>query len=494
MVGTVLPKKRRREEVLPSEDYVREAIPHRLGTFDMTMIFLMIVFFINNPVATVGAGTAAFTYWIIGALVFFLPCIIATTQLGTMFPHEGSLYNWTYKALGNFWSFFVGVSFWVAGMLGMVGSAAIAVTFLQGLNGNWLAEPRLQGVLIVLILIFSSILSMQPFRTVQNLVNVSVLLMLGVIALLGLAALVWLGTGHHVATSFTRASDLAIQPGNYVLFSTVILAYLGANVSMTMGSEITDRSVISRHLSRGGLIVFVSYVIVTLALLVVQGPHAASIGPISVINTIDQVFAKFIGNITGVCVIAFFIVFTALLNSIFGRLLLVAALDRRLPIGLGELDENRVPFNAIMFQTIVAALFAAIVFLLPYLITFGNPVNLAKELFTLSLYAHSQVWAISSAFLFIDLLVLYMRDRQGFHMRRIFPMPVLWFCMLFAPVACVLAIVVTLFYSPIPQLIPNGQWGYLVGGLTVGWLVCAAMVSTLASNEAAWEDQIKEME
>jgi len=493
LVGSALPKKREREDVLPSEEYVRKAMPHKLGTFDMTMTFLMVMFFINNPVGTIGGGIAAFTYWIVGALVFFLPCIIATAQLGTAFPNEGSLYNWTYKALGSFWSFFVGVSFWAAGILGMVSSAGIAVSFLQGLNANLLAAPQLQGVFIVLVLIFSSVLSLQPFSTVQKLVNMTMLLMFGVIALLGLAALIWLVTGHPAATSFTHASDLAIQPGNYALFSTVILAYLGVNVSMTLGGEVTDRTVVSRHLFRGGILVFVSYLIVTLALLVVLGPHAAVGGPISIISTIDHVFGKFIGNISSACVIVFFIVFTALLNSIFGRLLLVAAVDRRLPIGLGKLDENRVPLNAIMFQTTIAVLFAAIVFLSPYLITFGNPVNLSNELFTVSLYAHSQVWAISSAFLFIDLLVLYLRDRQGFHARRIFPMAVLWLCILVAPIACLLTIIVTLSYSPIPQLIPSSQWGYIVGGLTVIWLACAALASIVASGEASWEDQSSEM-
>ncbi|TMD59910.1 MAG: amino acid permease, partial [Chloroflexi bacterium] len=354
VIGTKLPGKRWREEELPSEDYVRQAMPRKLGTFDMTMIFLMVMFFINNAVGTTGAGAAAFTYWIIGAFAFFLPCIIATAQLGTMFSHDGSLYNWTQKALGSFWSFFVGVSFWVPGILGMVGSAGIAVTLLQGLNRNWLAEPRVQGVFIVFILILSAILSLQHFRVVQIIVNMTTVLMLCVIALLGVAALIWLATGHHAATSITRASDLAIQPGNYVLFSTVILAFLGANVSMTLGSEITDFKVVSRHLFRGGLLVLVSYLIVTFALLVVQGPQAASSGPFSIIRTIDQVFGKFTGGIAVTCVIAFFIILTALFNSIFARLLLVAALDRRLPMSLGKLDENRVPLNAIIFQITVA--------------------------------------------------------------------------------------------------------------------------------------------
>lgn len=285
MIGTKLPGKRWREEELPSEDYVRKAMPRKLGTFNMTMIFLMVMFFINNAVGTTGAGAAAFTYWIIGAFAFFLPCIIATAQLGTMFSHDGSLYNWTQKALGSFWSFFAGVSFWVPGILGMVGSAGIAVTLLQGLNRNWLAEPRVQGVFIVFILILSAILSLQRFRVLQIIVNMTTVLMLCVIALLGVAALIWLATGHHAATSITRASDLAIQPGNYVLFSTVILAFLGANVSMTLGSEITDFKVISRHLFSGGLLVLVSYLIVTFALLVVQGPQAADHSQSSVPST-----------------------------------------------------------------------------------------------------------------------------------------------------------------------------------------------------------------
>lgn len=489
MVGTVFSKR----QALPSEDYVAGAMPYRLGTFDMTMTFLMVMFFINNPVEAVRGGAAAFTYWIIGTLIFFIPCIIATAQLGTMFPHEGSLYNWTYKALGEFWSLFVGISFWAPGILGMVSSAGIAVTFLQGLNSKWLAGPQAQGALIVLILIFSSILALQRFRTVQQVVNITMFLMLGVIALLGLAALIWLATGHAAATNFSQADNWSIHSGNYVLFSTVVFAYLGANVSMTLGSEISERKVIARHLFRGGLLVFACYLIVTFALSIVQGSHASNIGPFSIISTIDLVFGKFVGSIASVCVTTFFIVFTALLNSTFGRLLLVTAIDRRLPISLGKLDVNRVPLNAIMFQTIVAVLFVAIVFLLPYLINLGNPVNLANEFFTISLYARSQVWAISSLFLFINLLVLFLRDRRTFHAQRIFPMPVLWACICVAPLACILAIVVTLSYSPIPQLIPSTTWWYLVGGLTLIWFIGTAVGSLFASGEAAWEDLSHEM-
>lgn len=488
MFGALSKEKQVKEQALPSEDYVRKALPQRLTTFDMTMIFLMVIFFINNPVEIAGAGIAAFTYWIIGALLFFIPCIIATTQLGSMFFEEGSLYNWTQKALGSFWSFFVGASFWVSGVLGMIGSAAIVVSFLQGLNSNWLAGPQEQGVFIVFILILAAIISMQRFSIVQHMVNYATLLMLCVIALLGLAGLIWLASGHHAAVSFTHTSDLAIQPGNFAIFSTVILAFLGANVSMTIGGEIPERKTVSQHLFRGGILVLASYLIVTFALLVVLGPGAAVIGPFSIISVIDHVLGKFIGDVAAACMIVFFLILTALLNSIFARLLLVGALDRRLPVSLGRLDENRVPLTAIVFQTIVAVLFTAFVFLLPYLVSLGNPADLTNELFTVSLYAHSIIWAISSSFLFINLLVLYLRDKRTFHAQRIFPMPVLWACIIIAPLACVLAIIVTLSYSPIPQLIPSSFWGGIVGILTLLWLLFAGISSVLGGGEAAWED------
>lgn len=489
MIGTRPASNNRKEQALSSENYVRRAMPQTLGTFDLTMIFLTVMFFVNNPVVTAGAGAVAFTYWIIGALVFFIPCIIATAQLGTMFFHEGSLYNWTQKSLGSFWSFFVGVTFWASGVLGIVASAGLAVSFLQGLNSSWLAEAQAQGVFIVFILILASIIAMQRFRIVQSLVNCTAILMLGVIVLLGLAALFWLALGHPAATNLAPVgNNLSLQPGNYVLFGTVILAFLGANVSMTMGGEMTDRKAVTHHLFWGGTLVLASYLIVTFALLVVLGPRAAVLGPFSIISVIDLVFGKFMGDIAVICVITFFLVLTALLNSIFARFLLVGAIDRRLPVNLGRLDENRVPLTAIIVQTTVAVLFAMVVFLLPYLISLGNPVNLTNELFTVSLYAHSMLWILSSAFLFINILVLYLRDRRAFHARRIFPMPVLWLCIIVAPLACVLAIIATLSYSPIPQLIPTNLWGSIVGGLTVFWLFFAATCSTLATSQAAWED------
>jgi amino acid transporter len=474
---------------LPSESYVRRALPRGLSTFDMVTIFVMAGLLINNPVETVGAGVVSVTYWIIGAGVFLAPCLIASAQLGTMFFNEGSegsLYNWTQKALGSFWSFFVGVSFWASGVLGMVGSAGIAVSYLQGINHTILADSREQGLFIVFILIVSGVISMQRFRLVKHLVNYTTILLLIVIALLGIAAVAWLAGGHPAATSMAPTGS--IGAGNYAAFSAVIFAFLGANVSMALGGEISDRKVVTRHLFRGGVIILVGYLIVTFALLGIEGPQAAAEGPFSIISAITQVLGKPAGDFAAICMVTFFLTLTVLFGSIFSRFLLVGAIDRRIPLSMGRLDENRVPLAAIITQTTIAVLFASVVFLLPYLISLGNPVNLTNEFFTVSLYAHSIIWAIASAFLFLDLLVIMLRDRRAFQARRIFPMLVLWASIVLAPIACALAIIVALSSSPIPELIPTSLWGGIVGILTLVWLIFAGIMSMLASGEAAWED------
>ena len=45
----------------------------------------------------------------------------------------------------------------------------------------------------------------------------------------------------------------------------------------------------------------------------------------------------------------------------------------------------------------------------------------------------------------------------------------------------------TLAFSWNSTLIPNANWWYIIGGLTVMCLIVAAIGSMVASSEAAWE-------
>jgi amino acid transporter len=486
----------RKDIPLASEEYTVKAMPPILNTLDMTSIYLVAIFFIINGVSAAGGGAAGFTYWIVCGLTFFVPCAIATAQLGVMFPHEGSLYNWTHKALGGYWSFFIGFCAWFPGVLVIISGADGVVSCIQALNGSWLSPAYQQGLVIIGIIILSGIVSVQRFRTVQNIVNVVIIFTFLAVALIGISGALWLLKGHASATSFKNLTDWAIswnpKNTNIGLFGTITLAYLGTEVPLNMGGEIMGRKVVTRHLLWGTLLVFVGYFVTTFSLAVVQGPTAiaSASNPVSVlVGTVDTNLGKFAGSVTALCITAFFVTVPIVYNYAFARLLLVAGIDKRLPPSVGKLNKNRVPSTAIIFQTVVTGLLTAVIFfVVPYVARIGRPEDLANEVYFVVQAATTLVWAVSCIFFFVNLAIFFTRDRRTFHLHRIFPMPVLVISIIIGPIACVFAIVDTLLNSWISGLIPNTNWWYIVGGLTLFCLIVAAIGSMLASSEADWQN------
>jgi amino acid transporter len=481
-----------RQNTLPSEEYVVKVMPPILGTLDMTTTFLIIIFFITNATTAVAGGAAAFTYWTLGAVTFFIPCVIATAQLGVMFPHEGSLYNWTHKAFGGYWSFFVAFCAWFPGVLVIISADDLFIAYIQGLNSNWLTQPWQQGLVIILLIALSGFLALQRFRTVQNVLNMVIgLTFLGVF-LIGLAGIVWLAEGHASATSFSHLSDWSINwsptQGNLSLFGLITLAYLGVEAPLNMGGEIVGRKVVTRHLLWGTLLVLVGYFIATFSVLVVQGSTNGAV-PFALVSTVDMVLGKIAGSITAVCLMSCFVMAAVTYNYAYARLLLTASIDKRLPVSVGRLSKHRIPANAIIFQTIVAAVAAAIVFfVVPYVANLGkNPADLSTEVYDVLLAGATLVWATSTLFLFVNIARFYFHDRLSFLKQAIFPLPVLAISIVLGSVSCLLAIVGTLFYSW-TSLISNNQWWFIIGGLTLVCLIIAAIGSMFATSEAAWED------
>ena len=124
---------------LLSERVAPGMLPRVLTTFDMVAIFGAIVLFITNAAVVQSAGPAAFGWWVLGFVAFLIPGAIVTGQLGRMFPGEGSIYLWTAKAFGRFWAFFAGFCAWWPGVLVMVATGTIVLSYL-GFPG-WPIRP-----------------------------------------------------------------------------------------------------------------------------------------------------------------------------------------------------------------------------------------------------------------------------------------------------------------------------------------------------------------
>ncbi len=477
--------------ILPSEDYTVKAMPNILGRLNMTAIYLIAVFFIVNAVTAASGGAAAFTYLALGAITFFIPCAIVTAQLGVLHPHEGSLYNWTHRALGGYWSLFIGFCAWFPGVLVIVAGADIVVSYIQGLNSNWLVQPWQQGLTLITIIIVTTVIALQRTRLLSLMANFAMGAIGLAVLLVGLAGVVWLLKGNPNSTDFHQVSGWSINPGNMGLFGLITLAYLGTEVPLNMGSEIRRSGItgiVKSHLLWGTVLVLVGYFIATWAILVTQGSGAASIGGFAVVGTVDMAFGHVVSGIAAVCVMTFFVMVPVFYSVTFSRLLLVGGIDQRLPMRIARLNKNRAPAGAIIFQAVIAITFTSMAFLVvPYVGSFGiKPADLSIDVYNISQATATLVWAISSAFFFVDMVAFYRHDKKAFRRQRVLPMPILWLCVLVGPLACLLAIIDTIRNSWIPQ-IPNGQWSWIISIITVIMIAVAGLGSMVASSEASWQ-------
>src|SRR5713226_7638281 len=454
---------------LLSERIAPGILPKVLGPFDMVAIFVAIVLFANQGSVIQAAGAAGFVYWIIGFVTFLIPGAIVTGQLGLMFPGEGSIYVWTNRALGGFWGFFAGFAAWWPGVLVMVATADLIVTMLQFLNGSWLQQPWQQGLVILAVIWFSTVLSILRFRVTQNMVNTVFVIYGAAIAAVGLAGLAWLLGGHPVANDFSR-NAFGLNGGNATFYGLVILALLGIEVPLNMGVEIKDRRAITSYLFWGSIVVIAGYLLLTFGAMVVV-PQASANSTTAILQAVQLSLGSVVSTIVTLILIAFFLFNTTVYNYSFARLLFVSGLDRRLPQAMGRVNRNKVPHIAVMTQAVITRIITALTFI----VFSGNP-HLSTQVYLVLQAAVTVIWCLSMVMLFVDVLVIRSKFPTEFKREQLAPSGVFVAASVAGAVASGAGIWVTLTGSWNPQLIANGPWLLIVGGVAVVSLVVAVIV------------------
>src|SRR5512132_4305987 len=200
------------QRAMISEKVAPVLVARTLGPFDLVVIFVAIVLFINNAAGVQFAGPSVFIFWIVAFATFLITGAFITAQLGRMFPEEGSLYVWTHKVLGPFWGFFAGFVAWWPGPISLVFIGILVANFLQ--QFALFAKPSCEfpciftenaqiGVLVVAVIWFSALTSYLRMRVTQNYVNVQFWFYGAAIFLIGLSCVIWLLKGNPSSTSFS---------------------------------------------------------------------------------------------------------------------------------------------------------------------------------------------------------------------------------------------------------------------------------------------------
>jgi amino acid transporter len=458
------------ERTMISERIAPGMLPRVLSSLDMSIIFLAIVLFIVQASVIQPAGPTAFTYWILGFVLFLIPGAFVTAQLGQMFPQEGSLYVWTQKALGPFWGFFAGFCAWWPGVLVMVATSDLVVTIWQFIDKGALPKPWHQMIVILAVLWFSAGMSMLRLRITQTYANIAVIVYGAAIFLIGLAGVLWLIGGNDSANSFSGVSNWVPDSGNWTFFGLVILALLGIEVPLNMGVEIVNLRSIKKYLFWGSIIVMGAYLWATFGNMVTV-KLADNNSTTGVLSAVENGFghSHWLAVIVGLVLMWFFISNTVVYNYSFSRLLFVSGLERRMPALLGRVNDNtKVPVNAILLQTALASVFT--------IVTFGpwaQSSNFPSQVYLVFQAAVTVIWCLSMVLLFGDIYLVKRAFPQRFDEVKVAPTGVLYACGIVGMAASVVGALVTFKDPWNPAIFSVGSWRL--------WLVIVGGISVLAA-------------
>jgi amino acid transporter len=260
---------------------------------------------------------------------------------------------------------------------------------------------------------------------------------------------------------------------------------------------------VTRYLIWGSLVVMVAYVLATWGVMVTV--HGAQNGVITnVAAAVGVGLGSVAGKITAVILALFFLFITVVYNYSFARLVFVSGLDRRLPKAMSQVNKARVPANAVWVQTVIAAVFTLVAFVLVPAITGGNGLNAETKVYDILQAAVTVIWCISIAVLFVDILIILRRYRAQFEARRLAHPAVFWACSIIGGLASVVGIVATLSGSWNPLLIPNdtgsvsifgatiayGTWFWWVAGIAVVSLLLAIVLYVIGNRTAAQPEPV----
>ena len=475
-------------EVLRSERIAGGILHKTLNTFDMVAIFIAIVLFITNSPGIAAAGPVAYIYLVVGYLTFLIPGAVVTGQLGRMFPKEGSIYVWTNKAFGSFWGFFAGFCAWWPGIFVIMVCGSLVSTFITDLFSrfglNVLTQPWQLGLVILVVTAISYGLSVVRFRAAQNLVNIVFVVYGAAIVLIGLAGVLWLVTGHASQTNLAFSAGgwrptFTYGTGNFTIFGFVILALLGIEVPLNMGVEVTSERAVTRYLIWGPIVVMVAYSITTFGVMIAV-PTAGQSNLPAIVDAVHFGFGgvgQVLAVIVDVVMIGWGLYAAIVYNYSYCRLLFVSGLDSRLPHAMGRVNAARVPWVAVLAQSIIIAVLAIAIYMIaPYVIPGTNPLNVATVMYYILFAAITIIWCISMIFLFIDIIVIRYKYHESFTGARLAPDWVFYLCSVVGLLASGVGLYATVSAPWVPSLIDVVRWDAWLAGITVLSLIVATVI------------------
>jgi amino acid transporter len=249
-----------------------EKLKRELGFRDVILFYIVSGLSLRWIATAAAAGQSALAVWVLGFCGFFLPLAGCVLELSSRYPQEGGLYIWIREAYGEFAGFMAAWTYWMSNLpyfAAVLYFAASSLLFAAP-RAQHLADANAYFLLFTIsmltLITVLNVLGLNIGKWLNNLGAVGMAVPVVILILLGLLSFSRFGS----ATHFTWAGAIPhVQVRDLIFWSTIFFAFTGSECASFMGDEIKDsRRVVPRALLIAGVIITVSYIAGTVAMLV----------------------------------------------------------------------------------------------------------------------------------------------------------------------------------------------------------------------------------
>jgi amino acid transporter len=345
-----------------------------LGFKDVTIMAVTANFGIRWIPVAACLGASAVFFWILGALIFFLPLVVIAVQLSRKYPDEGGMYAWTTRAMGEKSGFMVAWLYWINTIFYYPAVLIfLATNFAYFIGRPDLVDNHYYITVVVLIAFWLiTVVSFYGLKANKYLVDIGGILgsFIPAIAIIVLGFAAYFMSGKS-ATDFSASNFLPHDNilNNLSTLTIIMFAMAGIEIIPTFANSVKD---VKKNLFYGLIVASVLliglYVLATVALNLVASPD--SIGSASGLMTAFEIIGQEFGWVWFPKLMAFLLTFAEFAAVSIWLLAPVIMFFKCTPKGilpawLHKRNKHDSPKNALIFMGILVSIIVLLTNFLP---------------------------------------------------------------------------------------------------------------------------------
>lgn len=356
------------------EDDARKKSPGTvMGLFSLVMINVIAVDNLRSLTAGAEYGFALVFFYMLAALLFFIPSVLVSAELATGWPTTGGVYVWVREAFGQRLGF---LTIWLQWIYNVVWYPTI-FTFIAGIFAYLISPALASNKVFMLTVILTTYWGMTLLNClglkVSNLIStlsaiLGTIFPMILIACLGFA---WIYLGKHSQIQFTLRNFFPnlTHLDNLAFLTNILFGLMGMEMSAVHAGDVKNPQ---RNYPRA-LIISTIIILATLILACLAITIVVPVNQLNLVSGLIDAFAIFFKAYHMdwfIPLIALFIILGSLGGAavwIIGptRGLLVASEDVNLPRVFLKRNKKNMPIGLLLTQGIIVTFLCTVFLIMP---------------------------------------------------------------------------------------------------------------------------------